>query len=137
MFIVMTDWLTDWLTDKPQFVILNRKSRSCIKKKKNSKRLSPKINYGSHTDIIIILIIIIIILITEIPSLTPILTGLKSKYGVGEILEGTCISGGSRPAANLTWFLNGEKVKLLSSLLLFSSSSSLSFFRKNIVCRFT
>ncbi|KAK6640270.1 hypothetical protein RUM44_011956 [Polyplax serrata] len=40
----------------------------------------------------------------------PVLTGLKSKYGVGEILEGNCISGGSRPAANLTWFLNGEKM---------------------------
>uniref|UniRef100_A0A1B6CTZ7 Ig-like domain-containing protein n=1 Tax=Clastoptera arizonana TaxID=38151 RepID=A0A1B6CTZ7_9HEMI len=45
------------------------------------------------------------------PKHRPSLQGIKHRYKVGELLQVNCTSSGSRPAANLTWFFNGEQVQ--------------------------
>ncbi|KAK9508243.1 hypothetical protein O3M35_007943 [Rhynocoris fuscipes] len=42
------------------------------------------------------------------PKGRPVLSGLKAKYSLGDIIHANCSSPGSRPAVNLTWVLNGK-----------------------------
>ncbi|KAH8251265.1 hypothetical protein KR032_004640 [Drosophila birchii] len=44
------------------------------------------------------------------PHNAPSITGIHSRYRVGDILRGNCTSRHSRPAANLTWTVNNEEV---------------------------
>lgn len=48
--------------------------------------------------------------ITEVPRHRPSLSGIKPRYRVGDILWANCTSSGSRPAANITWLINGKPV---------------------------
>ncbi|XP_012253691.2 uncharacterized protein LOC105684678 [Athalia rosae] len=47
--------------------------------------------------------------VVELPIHRPSIHGMKRKYRVGDILRGNCTSDGSKPAANLTWFINGRQ----------------------------
>ncbi|XP_054083322.1 uncharacterized protein LOC105211511 isoform X2 [Zeugodacus cucurbitae] len=44
-----------------------------------------------------------------VPGKDPIITGIKSRYRVGDIVRGNCTSRHSKPAANLTWTINGRE----------------------------
>ncbi|XP_065572973.1 uncharacterized protein LOC136035231 [Artemia franciscana] len=46
----------------------------------------------------------------EIPSEDPIITGGQLRYSIGDIVDVNCTSKDSLPAANLTWYINGEPV---------------------------
>ncbi|KAF6216322.1 hypothetical protein GE061_000663 [Apolygus lucorum] len=46
--------------------------------------------------------------IVVVPSVFPEIRGMKARYKLGDILEVQCVSKDSRPAANLTWSLNGK-----------------------------
>ena len=46
----------------------------------------------------------------DLPDEKPRITGIKEKYQIGETLEALCTSWQSHPPANLTWFINEEKV---------------------------
>lgn len=59
--------------------------------------------------------------VVETEERKPTMSNVRSKYVVGERLQATCTSGGSRPAANLTWFLNGEKIKA-ANIIIFERS---------------
>ena len=48
----------------------------------------------------------------DLPDEKPRITGIKEKYQIGETLEALCTSWQSHPPANLTWFINEEKVRL-------------------------
>ncbi|BFF94180.1 uncharacterized protein DMAD_11878 [Drosophila madeirensis] len=48
--------------------------------------------------------------VIETPHNAPFITGIRSRYRVGDILRGNCTSRHSRPAANLTWTVNNEEV---------------------------
>ncbi|XP_037898181.1 uncharacterized protein LOC119642934 isoform X3 [Glossina fuscipes] len=45
--------------------------------------------------------------VVVVPGKEPIITGIKSRYHVGDIIRGNCTSAHSRPAANITWTING------------------------------
>ncbi|CAH0386014.1 unnamed protein product, partial [Bemisia tabaci] len=47
--------------------------------------------------------------VVDPPKSSPVITDVKDRYRVGEVLHATCTSRGSRPAANLTWYINGEQ----------------------------
>ncbi|EZA56980.1 hypothetical protein DMN91_011564 [Ooceraea biroi] len=44
--------------------------------------------------------------VVELPSQMPSIQGLKRKYRIGDPLRLNCTSGRSKPAANLTWYIN-------------------------------
>ncbi|XP_014251304.1 uncharacterized protein LOC106667703 [Cimex lectularius] len=48
--------------------------------------------------------------VVDPPHGRPILIGLKARYRLGDIITANCTSPKSRPAANLTWVLNGKSV---------------------------
>ncbi|XP_075154184.1 beaten path Ia [Haematobia irritans] len=48
--------------------------------------------------------------VVELPHNPPVITGMRARYHVGDILRGNCTSRHSRPAANLTWTVNNEEV---------------------------
>eukprot|EP00090_Calanus_glacialis_P017519 TRINITY_DN27267_c0_g1_i1.p1 TRINITY_DN27267_c0_g1~~TRINITY_DN27267_c0_g1_i1.p1 ORF type:complete len:311 (-),score=17.10 TRINITY_DN27267_c0_g1_i1:434-1366(-) len=43
------------------------------------------------------------------PSSRPHVTGLQTRYKPGDVLNITCLSADSFPAANISWFINGNK----------------------------
>ncbi|XP_015587348.1 uncharacterized protein LOC107264028 [Cephus cinctus] len=47
--------------------------------------------------------------VVELPNQRPSIHGLKNKYRVGDMLRGNCTSGRSKPAANLTWYINDRQ----------------------------
>ncbi|XP_046418360.1 uncharacterized protein [Neodiprion pinetum] len=47
--------------------------------------------------------------VVELPQNRPSIHGMKRKYRVGDILRGNCTSDGSKPAANLTWYINDHQ----------------------------
>lgn len=49
---------------------------------------------------------------TELPLHRPAIHGMKRKYRIGDILRGNCTSDGSKPAANLTWYINDRQVRI-------------------------
>ncbi|XP_039952717.1 uncharacterized protein LOC120769666 isoform X2 [Bactrocera tryoni] len=44
-----------------------------------------------------------------VPGKDPAISGIKSRYRVGDIVRGNCTSRHSKPAANLTWTINGRE----------------------------
>ncbi|XP_017024090.1 uncharacterized protein beat-Ia isoform X2 [Drosophila kikkawai] len=48
--------------------------------------------------------------VIEPPHNAPSISGIHTRYRVGDILRGNCTSRHSRPAANLTWTVNNEEV---------------------------
>ncbi|CAG2065571.1 unnamed protein product, partial [Timema podura] len=46
-----------------------------------------------------------------VPKDQPIITGVRLRYKLGETLQGNCSSSWSKPAAKLSWFINGEPVR--------------------------
>ncbi|CAD6997362.1 unnamed protein product [Ceratitis capitata] len=48
-------------------------------------------------------------IVSEVPGKDPIITGIKSRYRLGDIVRGNCTSRHSKPAANLTWTINGRE----------------------------
>ena len=52
----------------------------------------------------------LILFSSDLPDEKPRITGIKEKYQIGETLEALCTSWQSHPPANLTWFINEEKV---------------------------
>ncbi|XP_018788150.1 PREDICTED: uncharacterized protein LOC108968519 [Bactrocera latifrons] len=47
--------------------------------------------------------------VVEVPGKDPAISGIKSRYRVGDIVRGNCTSRHSKPAANLTWTINGRE----------------------------
>ncbi|XP_053958447.1 uncharacterized protein LOC128863348 [Anastrepha ludens] len=47
--------------------------------------------------------------VVEVPGKDPIITGIRPRYRVGDIVRGNCTSRHSKPAANLTWTINGRE----------------------------
>ncbi|XP_065567307.1 uncharacterized protein LOC136031546 isoform X2 [Artemia franciscana] len=48
--------------------------------------------------------------VVQIPSEDPIITGGQLRYSIGDIVDVNCTSKDSLPAANLTWYINGDPV---------------------------
>ncbi|XP_075150368.1 uncharacterized protein LOC142224479 [Haematobia irritans] len=48
--------------------------------------------------------------IVVVPGKDPVITGIRSRYKVGDIIRGNCTSGHSRPGANITWNVNGYEI---------------------------
>ncbi|XP_037959229.1 uncharacterized protein LOC119688629 [Teleopsis dalmanni] len=48
--------------------------------------------------------------VVEMPAQRPIITGIHSRYRLGDIINGNCSSDYSKPAANLTWWINDRQV---------------------------
>lgn len=46
----------------------------------------------------------------DVPAEKPTLTVDKYRYAAGEQIQANCTSRASYPAANLTWFVNGQQV---------------------------
>lgn len=45
---------------------------------------------------------------TALPDTDPKITGGRPRYQIGDVVRVNCTSGRSKPAAKLTWFINGE-----------------------------
>ena len=58
------------------------------------------------------------LLFTDLPDEKPRITGIKEKYQIGERLEALCTSWQSHPPANLTWWINEEKVMLMMVVIM-------------------
>ncbi|XP_031832613.1 cell adhesion molecule 1-like [Nomia melanderi] len=56
--------------------------------------------------------------VVVLPQDGPTITGEEKIYATGDVLDLNCTSGKSHPAANLTWFINGEQVMPDSETLL-------------------
>ncbi|XP_062706087.1 uncharacterized protein LOC109419778 [Aedes albopictus] len=48
--------------------------------------------------------------VCEVPKHVPLVHGIRQRYRLGDILRGNCSSAHSRPAANLTWYINEQPV---------------------------
>ncbi|XP_076649577.1 cell adhesion molecule 2-like isoform X1 [Halictus rubicundus] len=48
--------------------------------------------------------------VVVLPQDGPTITGEEKVYATGDVLDLNCTSGKSHPAANVTWFINGEQV---------------------------
>ncbi|XP_016962148.1 uncharacterized protein LOC108032684 isoform X1 [Drosophila biarmipes] len=48
--------------------------------------------------------------VVELPTQRPIITGIHSRYRLGDVVNGNCSSDYSKPAANLTWWINDIQV---------------------------
>ena len=44
------------------------------------------------------------------PASRPLVTGFRPSYRVGDVLNVTCVVADTFPAANITWFISGERV---------------------------
>lgn len=49
--------------------------------------------------------------VSVIPEEGPRITGTKSRYSTGETVTANCTAGPSMPPVQLSWHINGEKVK--------------------------
>ncbi|XP_017760045.1 PREDICTED: uncharacterized protein LOC108550727 [Eufriesea mexicana] len=47
--------------------------------------------------------------VVELPSQGPSIHGLRRKYRINDMLRLNCTSGPSKPAANLTWYINNQQ----------------------------
>ncbi|XP_034186162.1 cell adhesion molecule 3-like isoform X2 [Osmia lignaria lignaria] len=47
--------------------------------------------------------------VVELPSQDPSIHGLRSKYRINDVLRLNCTCGRSKPAANLTWYINDRQ----------------------------
>jgi hypothetical protein len=48
----------------------------------------------------------------DIPAEKPVLTVDKYRYATGEQIQANCTSWSSFPGANITWFVNGQQVRI-------------------------
>ncbi|XP_075150290.1 uncharacterized protein LOC142224397 [Haematobia irritans] len=48
--------------------------------------------------------------VVELPVQRPIITGIHIRYRLGDVINGNCSSDYSKPAANLTWWINDIQV---------------------------
>lgn len=48
--------------------------------------------------------------VVELPTQRPVITGVHSRYRLGDNINGNCSSDFSKPAANLTWWINDMQV---------------------------
>uniref|UniRef100_A0A1I8PZZ0 CD80-like immunoglobulin C2-set domain-containing protein n=1 Tax=Stomoxys calcitrans TaxID=35570 RepID=A0A1I8PZZ0_STOCA len=48
--------------------------------------------------------------VVVVPIKDPIISSIRSRYKVGDIIRGNCTSGHSRPGANITWNINGYEI---------------------------
>ena len=55
-------------------------------------------------------------LITAVPKRNPYITGQKSRYSVGEVVDLNCTSNASLPEAELSWYVNSVEVRNLKFL---------------------
>lgn len=55
--------------------------------------------------------------VVNIPMSKPLISGLKPYYRIGDLLMGNCTSYYSKPAANLTWLVNGNEVSPKQTVL--------------------
>ncbi|KAI5744810.1 hypothetical protein M8J76_005464 [Diaphorina citri] len=46
----------------------------------------------------------------SLPDRGPVITGGRARYTEGDIVSVNCTSGSSKPATQLTWFINGDPV---------------------------
>ncbi|XP_039952943.1 uncharacterized protein LOC120769808 [Bactrocera tryoni] len=44
--------------------------------------------------------------VVELPTQRPVITGIHSRYRLGDVINGNCSSDFSKPAANLSWWIN-------------------------------
>ena len=58
------------------------------------------------------------LLFTDLPDEKPRITRIKEKYQIGERLEALCTSWQSHPPANLTWWINEEKVMVMMVVIM-------------------
>ena len=56
------------------------------------------------------------LLVLVLPALPPVIMGGEEEYAPGDFLHLNCTSYESKPAADLTWFINDKKV-LLKTIL--------------------
>ncbi|XP_021942128.1 uncharacterized protein LOC110841141, partial [Zootermopsis nevadensis] len=56
-----------------------------------------------------------LMIVVDLPEGDPALLAEKLKYSLGEKIRANCTSRASYPAANLTWFVNGQQVNYLAS----------------------
>lgn len=47
--------------------------------------------------------------VVEPPNHNPVITGIRPRYRIGDIVRGNCTSRHSKPAANLTWTINEQE----------------------------
>jgi hypothetical protein len=57
-----------------------------------------------------LLLYVTLLLFADLPEGDPTLFAEKHKYSLGEKIRANCTSRASYPAANLTWFVNGQQV---------------------------
>lgn len=46
--------------------------------------------------------------LSALPEYGPVISGSRLRYQVGDYVKVNCTSGKSKPAAKLSWFINGE-----------------------------
>ncbi|XP_014205399.1 uncharacterized protein LOC106637205 [Copidosoma floridanum] len=51
--------------------------------------------------------------VVELPLQRPVISGLRSKYRVDDVLKLNCSSSYSRPVVNLTWYMNDQNYRKL------------------------
>ncbi|XP_047120360.1 uncharacterized protein LOC124803224 [Schistocerca piceifrons] len=51
------------------------------------------------------------LLVVALPEEGPRITGGRPRYQIGDTVDVNCTSGRSRPAAQLAWFINGDRVE--------------------------
>ncbi|KAJ8921392.1 hypothetical protein NQ315_003008 [Exocentrus adspersus] len=49
--------------------------------------------------------------VVSLPKKDPYITGLRTRYKLGDVLRTNCTSEKSSPAANLAWYVNGQHVE--------------------------
>ena len=45
-----------------------------------------------------------------LPTDVPLITGGKLRYSIGDTIDVNCTSSKSKPAADISWFINGKPV---------------------------
>ena len=68
------------------------------------------------------------------PEDRPSVTGFKTRHRVGDTLQMTCYINNTFPAANLTWFVTGKRVRRI--FVIFSLYFSRIFRQQVVVSRF-
>ncbi|KFM75578.1 hypothetical protein X975_20379, partial [Stegodyphus mimosarum] len=70
------------------------------------------------------------------PSTRPIIKGTKNYYAPGELVNVTCISAPSRPAAFLKWWINGLEASMDQIIRLEPQESSDGLFTSKLILKF-
>ena len=61
------------------------------------------------------------LLVLVLPRAAPVIMGGASEYGPGDFLHLNCTSYESKPAADLTWYINGVRVIMSCHVMVRSS----------------